>query len=261
MTQTQAFRQIFWQTWSDIVFVHWAMDPAAISALLPPELEPELFEGRAYVGLVPFRMSGIRPVCFPAVPGLSSTLETNVRTYVKRRGVASEPIPAVWFFSLEAQSSLAIRLARWAYGLPYFKASMDLTTTYLSDGSRRFLARSVRKWPTPVPATSLVEAQFSPNATATRTEPGTLEHFLVERYALYALRNKRLVYAQVRHAPYQISSGRLIAVDTSLVTAAGLPAPPRHESALVHRAEELRVKIGVCQGYFGTGLLRQSNFS
>lgn len=247
MTQTGTFRQILWQTWSDIVFVHWTMDPAAISALLPPELEPELFEGRAYVGLVPFRMSGIRPVCFPAIPGLSSTLETNVRTYVKRRGVANEPIPAVWFFSLEAQSSLAILLARWGYGLPYFKASMDLTITQGSDGTERYRAHSARKWPQPTPATSLVEAEFSSNAQATQTKPGTLEHFLVERYALYALRNNRLMYAQVRHAPYRISPGRLIAVDTSLVSAAGLPAPASDEPVLVHRAEEQRVKIGTCR--------------
>ena len=124
MQQQPAFRQIFWQTWRDLVFVHWEVDPAALERLLPPELEPDLFEGKAYVALVPFRMTGIRSVWLPPIPGTARTLETNVRTYVRRRGVA-EPVPAVWFFSLEAESTLAVRVARGMYGLPYFKARME----------------------------------------------------------------------------------------------------------------------------------------
>jgi uncharacterized protein YqjF (DUF2071 family) len=104
MQQQHAFRQIFWQTWRDLVFVHWEVDPAALERLLPPELEPDLFEGKAYVALVPFLMTGIRSVWLPPIPGTARTLETNVRTYVRRRGVA-EPIPAVWFFSLESMTS------------------------------------------------------------------------------------------------------------------------------------------------------------
>jgi uncharacterized protein YqjF (DUF2071 family) len=237
-------KQIFWQTWRDLVFIHWEIDPTAIASLLPPQLEPELFEGKAYVGLVPFRMTDIRHVRLPAIPGTSSTLETNVRTYVKRKDVAKEPIPAVWFFSLEASSTLAVVAARLGFGLPYFKASMRFETRTSADGKIWISAHSDRKWPPPVPARSLVEAEFLRATTLQPARSGTLEHFLIERYALYTLRRGALWYARVAHDPYQVAPGTLLNVDTGLFTAAGLPAPHPKDKVIVHRTADVLVRIG-----------------
>jgi uncharacterized protein YqjF (DUF2071 family) len=241
------FKQIFWQTWRDLVFVHWEVDAVALAKRLPPQLEPELFNGKAYVGLVPFRMTDIRHVRLPAVPGTSETLETNVRTYVKRRGAESEPVPAVWFFSLEAENALAVLVARLGFGLPYHKAKMSYEQQNSSDGRYWITASSTRKWPPPLPGESLVEAEYSTNAKAAPATPGTLEHFLIERYALYALKRGRLVYAQVSHDPYRVIPGKLLKVNPQLVEAAGLPAPAPASRALVHRAEDVVVRIGKVQ--------------
>lgn len=240
-------KQIFWQTWRDLVFIHWEADPAAIAALLPPQLEPELFEGKAYVGLIPFRMTDIRHVLLPAIPGTSSTLETNVRTYVKRRGVSEEPIPAVWFFSLEASSALAVIAARLGFGLPYFKASMSFETRTSAIGKTWITAHSERKWPPPIPARSVVEAEFSQTVALQPAQPGTLEHFLIERYALYTLHRGSLKYGRVEHSPYQIAQGTLLEVDTNLVTAARLPSPGPQQRVLVHRAADVVVRIGTLE--------------
>ena len=240
-------KQIFWQTWRDLVFIHWEVDSAAIAALLPPQLEPELFEGKAYVGLVPFRMTDIRHVLLPAIPGTSSTLETNVRTYVKRRGVDREPIPAVWFFSLEASSTLAVIAARLGFGLPYFKATMSFETRTSADGKIWISAHSERKWPPPVPARSVVEAEFLQATTLQPAHPGTLEHFLIERYALYTLQRGALRYARVAHDPYQVAPGRLLNVDTGLLAAAGLPTPQGHKPVIVHQAADVAVRIGTLE--------------
>ena len=177
------FRQIYWQSWRDLVFVHWPVPPEAIAALLPAELEPDLYQGKAYVGLVPFRMTGIRPVFLPALPGLSRTLETNVRTYVKPRNSHPNAKPAVWFFSLEAENPVAVTLARLGYGLPYFKADMWLHH-HSVDNTTLFGAGSCRRWPAPAPVSSLVQAEFSNQRPYHAAEVGTLEHFLVDRYAL-----------------------------------------------------------------------------
>ncbi|MFN6193210.1 MAG: YqjF family protein [Planctomycetota bacterium] len=248
MTPAPPFRQIFWQTWRDLVFVHWAVDPAVVAPLLPPELEVDTFEGKAYVALVPFLMTGIRCVGLPPIPGTSRTLETNVRTYVRRRGVAREPIPAVWFHSLEAASSLAVRAARWGFGLPYFKATMRYERATATDAAGRALATRVatseRRWPQPTPARSLVDATFAADASFAPARPGTLEHFLVERYALYAQRGRTLLHAEVRHAPYRIRAGALRAVDPGLVVAAGVPAEALAGPALVHEAQDVTVRIG-----------------
>jgi uncharacterized protein YqjF (DUF2071 family) len=238
------FRQIFWQTWRDLVFVHWEVSPESIEALLPAELEPELFEGKAYVGLVPFRMTDIRAVWLPPVPGTSRTLETNVRTYVKRRGKSPEPIPAVWFFSLEAQSNLAVLVARLKYGLPYFKAAMRFEKRVEVPDQIAYRAESSRLWPKPLPGRSLVEATFSQHAPFLPAPPGTLEHFLVERYALYARKRGKLTYAVVRHNPYRIKQGELRQVDSDLLRAAGLPTLRSDATALVHLAQDVTVQIG-----------------
>ena len=243
MQQQHAFRQIFWQTWRDLVFVHWEVDPAALERLLPPELEPDLFEGKAYVALVPFLMTGIRSVWLPPIPGTARTLETNVRTYVRRRGVA-EPIPAVWFFSLEAESTLAVKVARGMYGLPYFKARMQYEREVRADGAEVRRAESMRLWPQPAPARSLVTAEFASRAPFAEAAPGTLEHFLVERYALFATQRGKLTYACVRHDPYRIRPGVLREVDTGLVRAAGIPAPTADARTIVHHAADVTVRIG-----------------
>ena len=242
-TSDKKFHQIYWQTWADLVFVHWSVDPDILASLLPPELEPDLYEGEAYVGLVPFRMTGIRPVFLPALPGLSRTLETNVRTYVKHRNRQGDPAPSVWFFSLEAENTLAVILARLGYGLPYFKASMWLKKSFQENGHMTYAAGSHRHWPKPAPVSSLVQAEFG-NEPLEAAKPGSLEHFLVERYALYAKRRGRLLQAFVNHPPYRIAPGRLLACEPWLITAAGLPTPSAHETAIVHRAADVRVRIG-----------------
>ena len=238
------FRQIYWQNWCDLVFLHWAISPEAIAALLPAELEPDLYQGKAYVGLVPFRMTGIRPVFLPALPGLSRTLETNVRTYVKPRNSQPGAKPAVWFFSLEAENPVAVILARLGYGLPYFKADMWLHQHKIDESRTLFSAGSCRRWPGPAPVSSLVQAEFMENQAYLPAEPDTLEHFLVERYALYARRRGRLMYAEVQHDPYRIQPGRLRACQPWLLAAAGLPVPGDDVEPLVHRALDVHVRIG-----------------
>ena len=110
------------QKWRDLLFLHWAVAPEAIRPLIPPQLELDLFEGTAYIGLVPFTMTGVRPVGLPPVWGLSSFHETNLRTYVR----LGDRDPGVWFFNLEAASSVAVRVARALFHLPYHRARMFL---------------------------------------------------------------------------------------------------------------------------------------
>src|SRR3954468_5466406 len=130
------------QDWHHLLFLHWTVDPGAIRRLVPDGLDLDLFEDRAYVGLVPFTMSGVRPVGLPAVRGLSDSHETNVRTYVHRAGRD----PGVWFFSLDAASALAVALARRFFHLPYYHARMRLAheacSGTISYESRRLAPRA-----------------------------------------------------------------------------------------------------------------------
>ena len=103
-------RVVMYQSWRHLSFLHWEVDPAEVQALLPEGLKVELYEGKAYIGLVLFTMMGIRLTWLPEVPGTNAFHETNVRTYV----TDESGTPGVWFFSMEASNSFAVRVAqRW----------------------------------------------------------------------------------------------------------------------------------------------------
>src|SRR5688500_2141558 len=111
----------FRMTWYDLLFAHWPLPPSAIEGLIPPRLALDTFDGVAWLAIVPFGMRNVRPRCVPPIPGVSSLLELNVRTYVTLGGK-----PGVWFFSLDANSRLAVRGARLYFHLPYFDAVMSM---------------------------------------------------------------------------------------------------------------------------------------
>ena len=112
------------QSWHDLLFAHWPIAPEALRPLIPPQLELQTFDKQCWVGVVPFRMSGVRARWLPAIAGTSCFPELNVRTYVVRGGK-----PGVYFFSLDAANRLAVKTARLLYHLPYFHADMQSDDT------------------------------------------------------------------------------------------------------------------------------------
>jgi uncharacterized protein YqjF (DUF2071 family) len=225
------------QKWRELLFVHWPIRADLLRPLVPPQLELDLFDGTAYVGLVPFTMTGVRPVGLPAVRGLSSFHETNVRTYVHYRGRD----PGVWFFSLDAANLIAVKLARSLFHLPYHHARMFLEHEQARspDQPRTILYAGVRQWPAPLPASYFVRA--TPAGTVQPAQPGSLEHFLVERYILYAMGKTRLHQGYVHHAPYPVQTAGLHSLDESLLGAAGIVRPEL--APLVHFAAGVDVEV------------------
>lgn len=217
---------IGYQRWSNLLFVHWRMPAESVRPLLPAGLTLDTWDGDAWIGLVPFQMSGVRPWWSPPVRGISSFCETNVRTYVHDRGQN----PGVWFFSLEAASSLAVRVARWKWNLPYHRATMEIART---GSSIRYASR--RRWPGSRGAGCTIEAtigrdwgdsdQTTHSPASHSALPGTLDHFLVERYILYTQSaDGRLRMGRVHHTPYPLKQVRVDRLDESLVADLGLPA-------------------------------------
>jgi uncharacterized protein len=213
--------------WRSLLFVHWEVPVAALRPLIPPSLAIDTHEGKAYVGLVPFTMPMVKPfVPFPT-PLAFSFHETNVRTYV--RPAAGGGAPGVWFFSLDAASSLAVRAARWLFHLPYFRADMQLE----QDDGVHVHYRSQRRWPPPTPATC--DVRCKPGIPLGPAAPGTLAHFLVERYFLYSLSPRGALYqAQVHHEPYPLRAAELVSLDETLVAAAGIRRPDQIDAPILY---------------------------
>jgi hypothetical protein len=227
------------QKWRDLLFVHWAVSPQEIRPLVPPQLDLDLFEGAAYIGLVPFTMTGVRPVGLPPVWGLSSFHETNLRTYVRM----GDRDPGVWFFNLEAANSIAVRVARALFHLPYHRARMFLERERRGNqettSPATIVYAGVRQWPGPLPVSYTIRA--TPCGQSRLATPGTLEHFLIERYILYAAGNNRLFQGRVYHTPYSVQSAILHSLDENLLSTWYLERPD--SPPLTHFSKGVDVEV------------------
>ncbi|HYC61613.1 MAG TPA: DUF2071 domain-containing protein [Thermoanaerobaculia bacterium] len=224
------------QNWHHLLFLHWEVPVAELQSLLPVGLTVDTFEGKAFVGLVPFTLTGVRPVMVPPLPWISSFHEINVRTYVHLGGRD----PGVWFFSLDASSAIAVAAARAAYKLPYFGADIDFRVQSGAIPSIEFDARRTDERGT-TPATARMRYQ-PVEGPATASAPGTLEHFLIERYILYAEDEQRQLHrARVHHQPYPVQRVDVDGLEETLIWAAGIK---RHEQpAYRHYASEVNVNV------------------
>jgi hypothetical protein len=153
-------------------------------------------------------MSGVRPRWWPWG---ATFLETNVRTYVHSQGRD----PGVWFFSLEANHRLAVKIARAWWHLNYHLAEM----TRQRDGD--VLRYQSRRRSSPQGGSS-IEGRVQQLTPAKTTQVGTLEHFLIERYLLYAGTADKLWRGQVHHRPYLVQPAELIHLEESLLAANGM---------------------------------------
>jgi len=229
-TLRPAGRAVMKQRWSRLLFLHWPIPAEEIRPLLPRGLTLDTYADQAWVGLVPFVVSGARPVYLPPVPGISSFVEVNVRTYVHDRGRD----PGVWFFSLDASSRVAVRVARALYHLAYRFAEMAADVS----GERvRFRSRRAEAGSRPAGCT----LAYEPRGPVAPARPGTLDHFLLERYVLYAAKGNRLYRGRVHHAPYPAQEATVEGLAEDLIQAAGLVRPPG--DPLVHYAAGVDVDV------------------
>lgn len=196
------------QRWHDLLFAHWPVSAAHLRALVPPELELDTFRGEAWVGIVPFRMSGIRLRWTPPVPWLSAFPELNLRTYVRHGDK-----PGVWFFTLEATQPLAVEVARRWFHLPYHRARIECRRE--GQEVRYASERTDRRG-----APARFVARYGPCEPARTASPGTLEHWLVERYCLYALApGGSLWRGEIDHPPWRIQAARAHFAENTLAAA------------------------------------------
>ncbi len=220
---------IMHQTWGKLLFIHWRIDEALLRPLIPHGLEIDTFDGSAWIAIAPFTMWDVRalPPFLPAVPGLRSLDEMNVRTYVHAAGK-----PGVWFFSLDASSAAAVLAARAFYFLPYYHARIKMEE---SAGTIEY--SSVRTEDPPAD----FHARWAIGETLPCSLPGSVEFFVTERYCLYSARDGKLYRARIHHQPWPLRKATLLSIDSTMIQSQGLPGPKAEP--LLHYCEELSVDI------------------
>ncbi|MFN3149725.1 YqjF family protein [Bremerella sp.] len=199
-----------YQRWRSLLFLHWPVPVETLQPLLPSGLEVDHYDGVAYVGVVPFAMEGVRNAWWPKWAAMTF-LETNVRTYVYHGSQ-----PGVYFLSLDAANRLAVWGARWFWGLPYYHAEMSLVRT-----GNEIAYETSRPGGN---ARHHVQYRIGPELGP--SQPGTLEHFFLERYLLFLEHRGALYSGQVHHVPYPAHDVELMEIEDSLANASGLMIPP-----------------------------------
>jgi uncharacterized protein YqjF (DUF2071 family) len=215
------------QTWHDLLFMHWPIDTAHVRTLVPDGLTIQQFDGSTWVGLVPFRMTGVAWRGMPDLPWVSAFPEMNLRLYVERDGK-----PGVWFVSLDAANSAAVLTARFAVHLPYFWASMRLT----HDGDR------VRYASSRLLSRARVEFRgvYWPDGPVKEASRGSLEQFLTDRYCLYtAAPDGRLQRLEIQHAPWPLQPAGADIDTNTVAEAQGIRLPGA--SPILHFSRRLDV--------------------
>lgn len=201
------------QTWHDVLFAHWPVDARAVRQKVPPDFDLDLFDGNAWLGVVPFRMTNVAPRGVPSLPGISEFPELNVRTYVR-----VDDRPGVYFFSLDAGSTLAVRAARVLLNLPYYSAAMTVNTQSESVeyDSRREDGLGAAK----------LSATYRPVGARFQPVIGSLEYFLTERYCLYNLDHRGGPYRlEIHHPPWPLQPADAEFTVNTMAATAGLLLP------------------------------------
>jgi uncharacterized protein len=214
------------QVWHDLLFAHWPISFEQMRPLVPQSLPLDTFDGQCWLGIAPFHMSGVRARGTPSIPGLSALPELNVRTYV-----TLENKPGVYFFSLDAASRAAVWAARTFYSLPYFFAKMRAE---VSDSEIKY--SSLRR-----SGHASFKGRYGPTGPVRLRQPGSLDHWLTERYCLYTVRRDRVVRAQIHHLPWPLQDAAAEFHENTMALAAGLTLPDVRP--LLHFARVLHVLI------------------
>lgn len=238
------------QTWNDLLFMHYAMDPQVLRALVPEVLTLDLYRGTAWLSMTPFWISNLRPPGLPNVPVISKFPELNVRTYVTYKGK-----PGVFFFSLDAGNLSAVWGARMFYRLPYWHAAMKCKVR--SAGSKieaddRFPARdeyishveyTSKRIHGPKAGKNMPElrAVYGPVAPVKHATPGSLAEFLAERYCLYAWNRSRLYRAEIHHLPWPLQIAEADVEVNTMAAPVGIEVPLRPDVMMFSRSIKVLV--------------------
>ena len=200
--------------WHDLLFMHWPVDVTELQRALPEGVEADVYDGQAWIGIVPFRMSGVAPRYIPNLPWLSAFPELNVRTYVTVNGK-----PGVWFFSLDATNPIAVRGARKLFHLKYMDAKIQMKK---EESWIRYVSKRTHHGEPPAE----LDIEYRPLGTAYRSQPDSLEHFLTARYCLYVKTPRgEVLRGEIDHDPWDLVDAQAIIHSNTMLNGLGIQLP------------------------------------
>jgi uncharacterized protein len=184
------------QSWDELLFLHWQLPAEVLSEKIPDQLQLDTYQGKAWLGIVPFAMNHIRGRGLPEIPFARSFLECNVRTYVTYKGE-----PGVYFFSLDANHAPAVEGARKFFSLPYVHAEMNMKIR------NRTVSYSTKRTHRGSNNESL-EVDYTPGQRIP-AEKGSLTEWLTERYCLWTVKGGQVCKGEIAHEPWELYEAKV----------------------------------------------------
>lgn len=233
--------------WNHIAFLHWPFDPEVLAPLVPDETDVLTYDGAAWVGVTPFRIT-VRPPCLPAnlasgagepswLPVRCTFPETNVRTYVAERDAGADGRgkgrQGLWFLRMEVTAAWFVAALR-TIGLPYVRQAMSVDlegerTVYRSGASSTGEGGH--------------EIVVRPGERLEPPSGDRFARFLTARWGTFHRRGPLLFYTAVEHPPWSLATADVETCDVAgLFRSAGLPAPAGPPVA--HVSAGVTAKVG-----------------
>lgn len=227
-------RWIMTQTWHNLLFAHWPVESGALYPLIPAELELDTFEGQAWFGIIPFRLSHVRLNSMPRMPLVSYFSEINVRTYVLHDG-----IPGVFFLSMDTDNRFTTALARPWFHLPYYNAHVRMARVRMrTSASICFSSQRTSRCASPAAFCGC----YSPTSAVYRSEPGSLESWLTERYCYFSPGSRgRLYRCDIHHDSWPLQKASLHTLSNTMALSHNISLPEREP--LLHYCHKLKAYI------------------
>ncbi|MGN7470580.1 YqjF family protein [Brevibacillus sp. SAFN-007a] len=216
------------QTWEHLLFAHWAVSPEAVRGLIPAGLELDTYEGRAWISVIPFLLTGVRLRRLFPVPYVTTFPEINVRTYVR---AGSQP--GVYFLSLDTSHLLVTKIAESWYRLPYYHTRMDFRAN-----ADRIDFQSERR--SAGAEAAAFRGSYRPVSEPALARQGTLEHWLTERYTFFCQckQTSGLYSANVYHEPWMLQRAEADIRENSMLTPLSLSISEKPDLLVYARGVE-----------------------
>lgn len=220
--------------WLDLLFAHWPIDARVLQPMIPRPLQLDTFDGAAWIGVVPFRMTHVRPLGLPLPGRAFAFAEVNVRTYV----TAPDGTRGIWFLSLDGAHLPSATAARLGFGVPYHHARV----TSAADGD--WITETCRSTHA---APAELRIRFRPTGPARTAEAGGLEAFLTDRMSLFARQRGRVTETRVEHGPWPLQDAAAEIEQNTMTARFGITLPPtpphlvfaRRLDTIAHRPRSL----------------------
>jgi uncharacterized protein len=231
------------QSWNDVLFAHFAVDPPALRRLVPDALTLEIYDGAAWLTISPFCTSHVRPSGVPALPMLSFFPQVMVRTCVSMEDKPGDDKPGLFYFSVDAANLSAVWFARVFFRMPYWHSAIQVSGATIqarnsAENTIRFRSRRLHG-PAALHGPAGFDVAYSPEGEAERARRGSLDEFLTERYCAYSWNRRKLYRTEVHHQPWPLQRIGVEIRANSLADPLGLALPVKPDLCHFSRCNKL----------------------